>query len=77
MDTQYAFKTIQLETFRDLLEEYDDLVSEGLRDLDEQRLERIPEAVIQRGKRAHITKEELVTLMRYYLSVKNTLFSIP
>ncbi|KAK5676047.1 hypothetical protein LTS10_011336 [Elasticomyces elasticus] len=67
MDAHHHFDTIDLATFRAVLEDYAAAVPESLASLEQQRVVIIPAAVQSRDPQ-HLTKEELTLLMDWKLA---------
>ena len=71
MDDNVLLNNIRPHAFETLRLSYPDYVRAEDQALDHQRFEVIPAAVRLRGRDAHITKNELLTLVDWYMYVKS------
>jgi len=69
MASHYAFESITLDTFNEVVDQYQHVVPEKLADLEEQRFQIIPSTLTERISEGvfHLTKDEVVTLVDWKL----------
>ena len=78
MKTDVSFELIDEEAFDSTLQQYDNVISERLKELDEQRYNVIPAAVKNRDEDPMLSKEEVATLVKWKLYVSHSsLSSVP
>lgn len=71
MNQNTSFEHIEEGAFYSLLEQYNDVVPEKLKELDEQRYHVIPDALMARAGDPHLLKDEVVTLVKWKLYVSS------